>query len=103
MDRPNVLLICVDRWPGRPNHSLAEPTILTPTLDQLAESGIVFTNAYSTTPSCIPARRELHTGTFPRTHGDRVFNETLRPNVAMGAVIIVAAGLFTLWRERVKR
>ena len=29
------------------------------------------------------------------------FNETLRTNVAIGAVIVVGAGLFTLWRERV--
>ena len=78
MIRPNVLLICVDRWPGRPNTALDDPVILTPTLDALGDSGIVFTNAYSTTPSCIPARRELHTGTFSPTHGDRVFNETLR-------------------------
>jgi drug/metabolite transporter (DMT)-like permease len=29
-----------------------------------------------------------------------VFHEVLRPNVAVGAAIIVAAGVFTLWRER---
>lgn len=29
-----------------------------------------------------------------------IFDETLRPNVILGAVIVVAAGLFTLWRER---
>ncbi|MCA0962329.1 DMT family transporter [Salipiger bermudensis] len=40
---------------------------------------------------------------FASALGMTVFNETLRPNVAMGAAIIVAAGLFTLWRERVKR
>ena len=78
MSRPNVLLICVDRSAGRPNAALDNPTILTPTLDQLGESGIVFTNAYSTTPSCVPARRELMTGTFSKTHGDRDFNETRR-------------------------
>ena len=78
MDKPNVLVICVDRWPGRHNAALENPVVLTPTLDQLGQSGIVYTNAYSTTPSCIPARRELHTGTLSPTHGDRVFNETLR-------------------------
>ncbi|MFS4580938.1 DMT family transporter [Phaeobacter sp. C3_T13_0] len=31
-----------------------------------------------------------------------VFGEVIRINVAVGASIIVAAGLFTLWRERVK-
>jgi drug/metabolite transporter (DMT)-like permease len=28
------------------------------------------------------------------------FGETLRLNVAVGAAIVVGAGLFTLWRER---
>ncbi|WP_375689100.1 DMT family transporter [Pseudooceanicola sp. LIPI14-2-Ac024] len=35
--------------------------------------------------------------------GILVFGETVRLNVAIGAGMIVAAGLFTLWRERVKR
>ena len=30
------------------------------------------------------------------------FGETLRPNVAVGAILVVAAGLFTLWRQRIK-
>ena len=31
-----------------------------------------------------------------------VFGEVMRPNVVVGAVIVVAAGLFTLWRARVR-
>ena len=34
--------------------------------------------------------------------GITVFSETIRTNVAVGACIVVAAGLFTLWRHRVK-
>ena len=37
---------------------------------------------------------------FASTLGVVLFNETIRPNVAVGVAIIVAAGLFTLWRER---
>lgn len=32
-----------------------------------------------------------------------VFGETLRSNVVIGSTLVVAAGLFTLWRERQKR
>jgi len=78
MTKPNVLLVCVDHWPGRLFGALGHPVVLTPTLDQLMANGVTFTNAYSTTPTCIPARRELFTGAFSPTHGDRVFNETLR-------------------------
>lgn len=35
--------------------------------------------------------------------GVLVFHEALKPNVVAGSVIIVAAGLFTIWREAVKR
>ena len=31
-----------------------------------------------------------------------LFDEVLRPNVVIGAGIVVAAGLFTLWRQRVR-
>ncbi|WP_272003733.1 DMT family transporter [Roseovarius sp. ZX-A-9] len=34
--------------------------------------------------------------------GVTVFDETIRTNVAIGVGIVVATGLFTLWRERVK-
>jgi drug/metabolite transporter (DMT)-like permease len=39
---------------------------------------------------------------FATALGMVVFGETLRSNVAIGVTIIVAAGLFTLWRERQK-
>ena len=37
---------------------------------------------------------------FAAALGMTVFGEVLEPNVAVGAVIVVAAGLFTLWRAR---
>lgn len=40
---------------------------------------------------------------FASAIGISIFGETIRPNVALGVAIIVAAGLFTLWRERQKR
>ncbi|WP_116598306.1 DMT family transporter [Primorskyibacter marinus] len=39
---------------------------------------------------------------FASTIGVVLFAETIRPNVAIGTAIIVAAGLFTLWRARRK-
>ncbi|MGH0053145.1 MAG: sulfatase-like hydrolase/transferase, partial [Sphaerochaetaceae bacterium] len=51
--------------------------ILTPSLDELAKDGIRYSNAISETPVCIPARRELMLGVRSKTHGDRIFNESL--------------------------
>ena len=39
---------------------------------------------------------------FAAALGMLAFGETLRSNVVIGATIVVAAGLFTLWRERLK-
>ena len=69
-ERKNVLLITVDQWSAENIGHLGNNTILTPTLDELAASGISYTKSYSATPVCIPARRELMTGTGPATHGD---------------------------------
>ena len=75
--QPNVLLLCTDHWPAALLGASGHPAIQTPTLDELARSGVRYTNAYAECPVCIPARRTLMTGTPPRTHGDRVFKETL--------------------------
>jgi len=45
------------------------PAAHTPVLDQLASEGARFTNAYSSTPSCTPARAALLTGMSPWNHG----------------------------------
>ena len=76
-NKPNVLLICVDHWPGNLLGCEGHPAVMTPTLDQLAANGVRFTNAYSACPVCIPARRALMTGTTSKTHQDRIFNEEL--------------------------
>ncbi len=72
----NVLLICVDHWPGHLLGCAGHPAVITPTLDQLAANGTRFPNAYSACPVCIPARRGLMTGCSPRGHGMRDFAET---------------------------
>lgn len=45
------------------------PLVETPNLDMMAAHGVLFENAYSATPSCIPARASLLTGLCPENHG----------------------------------
>lgn len=75
--RKNVLLISADQWGGNYLGCAGNPEILTPSLDALARSGIRYTNAISTTPVCIPARRELMLGVEAKLHGDRNFSEEM--------------------------
>jgi len=77
-DRPHVLLITVDHWPGSLLGIAGHPVVQTPSLDQLARGGMLFTRAYTECPVCIPARRTLLTGMTPRTHGDRTFQVGMR-------------------------
>lgn len=77
MDRPNILLICVDHWAAAMMGCAGNHSVMTPTINQLALTGTRFTNAYSPSPTCIPARRSLMTGLNSRNHMDRDFTEDL--------------------------
>jgi len=69
-DAPNVLLIIVD------DLSLAdismyskEAPVKTPHMQQLANEGVRFTNAYVTTAICSPSRAAILTGRYPQRFG----------------------------------
>lgn len=64
-DKPNIVLFFVDDWgwncAGYHNPELFE----TPNIDQLAQDGIDFQQAYIASPSCSPSRAALMTGKHP--------------------------------------
>jgi arylsulfatase len=67
--RPNILLIMPDQMRGDCLSLTGHPAVLTPNLDEIGGQGALFTHAYTTCASCIPARRSLLTGQFPSTNG----------------------------------
>lgn len=69
LDRPNLLLITVDQMRFDCLSILGHPVVETPNLDSIAAKGVLFANAYSATPSCIPARAAIMTGMSQRSHG----------------------------------
>lgn len=69
MTHPNVVLICADQWRGDCLSVAGHPVVKTPYLDGLARSGTRFSNAYSATPTCVPARMALMTGLDQAHHG----------------------------------
>src|SRR5262245_43155349 len=67
--QPDILLIMPDQWRGDCLGIRGHPVVRTPTIDKLANEGALFRRAYSTCPSCIPARFSLLTGLYPATSG----------------------------------
>ncbi len=67
--RPNIILIMTDQQRGDCLGIEGHPCLLTPNMDSLAGAGTRFSRAYTTCPSCIPARRSLLSGQFPATNG----------------------------------
>ncbi len=66
---PDILLIMPDQMRGDCLSAAGHPAVHTPNLDDLARQGALFRRAYSTVPSCIPARYALLTGLVPQTSG----------------------------------
>jgi choline-sulfatase len=67
--RPNILLLMADQFRADCLGAAGNRTIHTPNLDRLAAEGVRFSNAYSSTPTCTPARAGLLTGMSPWNHG----------------------------------
>ncbi len=78
--RPNIILVMTDQHRGDCLGIEGHPCLLTPNLDAIAHGGTRFTQAFSTCPICIPARRSLMSGQFPATHGLLGFREGLEWN-----------------------
>lgn len=68
-NRPNLLLLMTDQHRVDALGCYGNRAIHTPNLDRLAAEGIRFGAAYSSTPSCCPARTALLTGLSPWSHG----------------------------------
>lgn len=60
--RPNILFCLADDW-SWPHASIAgDRVIKTPTFDRVAREGVLFENAFVSSPSCTPSRGAILTG-----------------------------------------
>ena len=67
--RPNILFIAMDDlndWIGCMG---GHPQTITPNLDRLAKSGVMFSNAHCPAPACNPSRTAIMTGISPHVSG----------------------------------
>ena len=67
--RPNVLFIFLDDFGWTDAGCYGSSFYETPRIDQLANEGMRFTNAYAACPVCSPTRASILTGKYPARLG----------------------------------
>ncbi len=67
--KPNIVLIVLDEMRADCIGAAGHPDVKTPYLDTLINNGVLFNNAYTACPSCVPARAALYTGLNQKNHG----------------------------------
>ena len=67
--QPNILLLMADQMRADMLGAAGNSEAITPNLDKLAAQGARYRNAFSSTPTCTPARAALLTGLSPWYHG----------------------------------
>jgi arylsulfatase len=68
-NKPNILFLMTDQQRGDCIGSDGNRAIRTPNMDRIGQEGVRFSHAYSSTPTCTPARTALLTGLSPWHHG----------------------------------
>lgn len=66
-EKPNILWLCTDQQRYDSLGCYGNKFVRTPNLDSLAETGVLFENAFSQSPVCSPSRGSFLTGRYPVT------------------------------------
>jgi N-sulfoglucosamine sulfohydrolase len=62
--RPNILFAIADDWAWPHAGVYGDPVVQTPAFDRIAAEGILFEQAYVSSPSCTPSRNAILTGQY---------------------------------------
>lgn len=60
--KPNIVFCMADDWSWPHAGILGDPVVKTPNFDRIAAEGVLFENAFVSTPSCTPSRLSILTG-----------------------------------------
>lgn len=92
--RSNILFLMTDEHRADAI-GYSNKAVKTPHLDRLASEAVVFTNAYSTSPSCVPARAAIYTGRYPSQCGAPTYITYLPSSETTFMRRLRAAGYYT--------
>lgn len=96
MKKPNILFLMCDEHRFDVLGYAGNRIIKTPVLDSLAKQAVVFNNAYTPSPICIPARQCLMSGCLPKHCGCEEYGQDLPAGSMTFARCLAAAGYETV-------
>lgn len=99
--RPNILFCMADDWSWPHAGVYGDPVVQTPTFDRLAREGVLFENAFVTSPSCTPCRNSVLTGQWHwrLEEGGNLWS-TLHPKFPVYPLLLEEGGYFVgHWRK----
>lgn len=97
--QPNVVLIFTDQQNANMMSSTGNPLLHTPNMDKIAEQGVMFSQAYCSSPVCGPSRSSLITGFLPHTTGVVWNGETPKEEIMNNNIgfLLRENGYNTVW------
>lgn len=95
--RPNVLLIFTDQQNINMMSAAGNLYLSTPSMDRIAEQGMLFRQSYCTSPVCGPARSSIVTGRMPHETGVQWNGDALKEEIPTAGEIFRNAGYHTVW------
>ncbi len=93
---PNFIIFIADDAAWNDSGAYGNNAIQTPTINRLAQEGMVFTNAFVTTSSCSPSRCSIMTGMYPHNTGAPELHMPLPDDRALFAGELQKAGYYTV-------
>jgi len=95
MRQPHILFLMTDQHRYDCLGCDGNPAIRTPHFDRIAREGVTFTRAYSSTPTCCPARAAILTGQNPWHHGQLAMGQLAEHYPIELPRLLAAAGYYT--------
>lgn len=68
-ESPHILILMTDQQRADCLSCAGNTLIQTPNMDRIAAEGVLFSNAYTTSPVCMPARSSFLSGLYSHNHG----------------------------------
>jgi len=69
LNKPNIVFIFIDDLGWKDTGYMGSGYYETPSIDKIAQQGMIFTNAYANASNCAPTRASLLTGQYSPRHG----------------------------------